>query len=97
MLAIITLIAAIIVVIATSVLKNVEMSKNQKNLIATVVSIVAGSVAAVVESGGVDNITAGGIMGAVLIVYGSAQLVYKFLLPDSVEDFLSQGVGNTVK
>jgi uncharacterized membrane protein len=88
------LIAAVLVVVVTSVIKNVTMENNTKNLIATVVSVVAGSVAVVVENGGVDGFLSAGLMGTILTVYGAATLIYKFILPDSVDDFLSQRVGS---
>ncbi|AOZ63681.1 hypothetical protein SEA_WEASELS2_92 [Rhodococcus phage Weasels2] len=97
MLAILVFVAAVLVVIATSVLKTVDMSKNQKNAIATVVSVVGGAIAVVVENGGFDNFLSAGLMATILMVYGAAQLVYKFLLPESVEDKLALDVGNTVK
>lgn len=95
MLGILVFVTAILVVIATSVLKNVDMSNTQKNIIATVVSVIGGAVTVVIENGGFDNFLSGGLMATVLVVYGAAQLIYKFILPQSVEDFLAQKTGNT--
>ena len=94
MLGVLVFITAIVVVIATSILKNVDMTNTQKNTIATVVSVIGGAVTVVIENGGFENFLSGGLMATVLVVYGAAQLIYKFILPQNVEDFLSQNVGN---
>ncbi len=93
-LGLIILIAAVLVVVVTSVLKNVTMDNSTKNIIATVTSVVAGAVTVVIENGGVDGFLSAGLMGTILTVYGAATLIYKFILPDSVDDFLSQRVGS---
>lgn len=97
MLGVIIFVTAVLVVIATSILKNVEMTKKQKNIIATVTAVIGGSVAMIVENGGFDNLIGAGLFATILAVYGSSQLIYKFLLPDEADDFLAENVGNTVK
>ena len=89
MLAILVLVAAILVLLATSVLKHFDMSKTQKNLIATVLSLIAGGLTAYIEAGSIEELTAGGVLATVLLVYGAGQLVYKFLLPDAADEFLT--------
>lgn len=83
MLAILVAVAAVLVVLTVSVLKNVSMTKEKKNLIATGVSLVAGGLTAFIEAGSLEALTAGGVLSTVLLVYGAGQLVYKFLLSPS--------------
>lgn len=93
MLAILVLVAALLVVVATSVLKHGNMSKAHKNILATVISLIAGGVTAFIEAGSLEALTAGGVLSTVLLVYGAGQLVFKFLLPDSADEFLTENVG----
>lgn len=83
MIAILITVASILVVLTTSILKNVSMSGKTKNLVATGVSLVAGAITAFIEAGSLDALTAGGVLSTVLLVYGAGQLVYKFLLAPS--------------
>lgn len=83
MLAILVLVAALVVIVTTSVLKNVSMSGNTKNLIATGVSLVVGLLTAFVEAGSVEALTAGGVLTTVGLVYAAGQVAYKFILKPS--------------
>jgi len=85
---IIVLATAILVIVAASLIKTVEMSTKTKSFIALGVSIVGGVVAAVIENGGFDNFEASGLMGTILIVYGLATAIYKLVWPDSVDKIL---------
>lgn len=87
-------VTAILVVLVTSILKTVDMSTKVKEVVATVVSVAGGAVATVVDNGGFDHFSATGLMGSVLLVYGAATLIHKFVLPKSADDFLEQSVGN---
>ena len=77
----IVLIVAVLVVLATSLFKNVNMSDKVKNLIATVLSVVGG-VVTVLGTNGWDftGFDGGDVLGTVLIVYGASQLIYNFIL-----------------
>lgn len=76
-------IAAVLVVLAVAILKNVSMSSDKKNVIATVVSAIAGAVGAYVEAGSLEALTGGGVLATVLLVYGASQLIYKFITKPS--------------
>lgn len=92
MVGIIVFAVAILVVLATSLIKNVNMSDKAKNLIATVLSVIGGSLTVVGTNGwdftGFDG---GDVLGTVLIVYGAAQAIYQFILKNtSVEEKLEE-------
>lgn len=88
MFGVIVFVTAIIVIVATSLLKSVDFSDKTKSLIAAGVSILGGGVAAVIENGGFDNFTTAGLMGTILIVYGLATAIYKIILPKSIDEKL---------
>ena len=72
---------AVLVVLATSLFKNVDMSSKVKNVIATVLSVVGGVVTVLGTNGwDFNSFNAGDVLGTVLIVYGAAQLLYQFIL-----------------
>ena len=82
------LITAVVVVIATSLLKSVNFSTKTKSLIAVIVSTIAGGVAAFIESGGWEAFNDAGLIGTVLMVYGLATAIYQFILPKEVDEKL---------
>lgn len=89
------LVAAVLVVLGTSVLKTASWAAQTKNTVAGILSILAGVATVVVESGGdFASFGATGIVGTVLMIYGAATAIYKFLMPKSADDFLEQNVGN---
>lgn len=93
MLAILVLVAALVVIFTTSVLKHVDMSANTKNLIATGVSLVIGAVTAFVEAGSLEALTAGGVVTTIALVYAAGQVFYKFLLkPSGLDEVLETKV-----
>lgn len=69
-------VVAVLVVLATSLLKNVEWSDKAKNLIATVLSVVGG-VATVFATGGFVNAT--DVLTISGLVYAASQLIYTFI------------------
>lgn len=72
---------AVLVVLGTSLIKNVNMSDKVKNLIATVLSVVGGVVTVLgTHNWDFGAFEAGDVLGTVLIVYGAAQLIYQFIL-----------------
>lgn len=78
---IVAFVTIVLVVLATSLFKNVDMSDKAKNLIATVLSVV-GAVVMQLTTGGFDfsQYEAVDVFGTVLTVYGGAQLLYNFIL-----------------
>lgn len=78
---------AVLVVLATSLFKNVDMSDKLKNTIATVLSVIGGVVTVLgTNDWNFDSFGAGDVLGTVLIVYGAAQLLYHFLLKGTQVD-----------
>lgn len=69
-------IVAIVVVAATSLLKNVEWSTKAKTLVATVLSVAGGAVTAWLSGAfnGADVTT------SIAVVFAGSQLLYKFIL-----------------
>lgn len=88
MFGILVFVTALVVIVATSLLKTVTFSDKTKSAIALGVSIVGGAVAAVIENGGFDNFVGAGLVGTILIVYGLATAIYKLILPKSVDTVL---------
>lgn len=78
---------AVLVVLATSLFKNVDMSTRVKNVIATILSVIGG-VLTVVGTHGWDfsGFNGGDVLGTVLIVYGAAQAIYQFILKGTQVD-----------
>lgn len=89
------LVAAVLVVLGTSILKTANWSAQTKNTVAGTLSILAGVATVLVENGG-DFAVFGttGVVGTVLMIYGAATAIYKFLMPKSADDFLEQNVGS---
>lgn len=78
---------ALLVVLATSLFKNVDMSSRAKNVIATVLSIIGGGLTVVGTNGwDFSGFEAGDVLGTVLIVYGAAQAIYQFILKGTETD-----------
>lgn len=78
---------AVLVVLATSLFKNVDMSDKIKNVVATLLSVVGGVVTVLGTHGwDFNSFTAGDVLGTVLIVYGAAQLIYQFILKGTQVD-----------
>ena len=75
------LVTIVLIVLATSLFKNVDMSDKVKNAIATVLSVI-GAVVMQLTTGAFDfsNYEVVDVFGTVLTVYGGAQLLYNFIL-----------------
>jgi hypothetical protein len=73
--------SVLLVVLATSLIKNVKMSDRVKNLIAVVLSTVAGVIIDL-QTHGFDfgSYAAQDVLGTVLVIYGASQAVYNFIL-----------------
>ena len=85
---------AVLVVLATSLFKNVTMSDRVKNAIAVVLSVVAGVVVDL-STHGFDFGTYAyqDVLGTVLVIYGSAQALYQFILKGTTVDAKLESVG----
>lgn len=91
-------VAAFLVLILTSVIKHVNWSGKVKSLISMILSLGIGGLTAVVEAGGIEDLSAGGVMGVVGTVYLASQVVYRFILEGSkAEDFLANDVNGGIK
>ena len=78
---IIVLVAALLVVVGTSLLKAVDMSTRTKNIIAVVLSAIAGAATVFIENGlDFSNLAGEGILQTALVVYGASQIFYNFIL-----------------
>ena len=84
---IVAFVTIVLVVLATSLFKNVDMGAKTKNLIATVLSVI-GAVVMQLTTGGFDfsQYEAVDVFGTVLTVYGGAQLLYNFILKGTQVD-----------
>ena len=84
---IVAFVTIVLVVLATSLFKNVDMGDKTKNLIATVLSVI-GAVVMQLTTGGFDfsQYEAVDVFGTVLTVYGGAQLLYNFILKGTQVD-----------
>jgi hypothetical protein len=78
---------AVLVVLGTSLIKNVSMSDRAKNLIAVVLSTIGGIITDL-STRAFDFSTYEGldILGTVLVIYGAAQLIYQFIMKDTSAD-----------
>lgn len=83
---------ALLVVLATSVIKTVDMSSKTKNLIATVLSVLGGGLTVIgTEGWDFSGFSGADVLSTVLIVYGAAQAIYQFILKGtSVEEKLEE-------
>jgi len=78
---IIVLVAALLVVVGTSLLKAVDMSTRVKNVIAVVLSSIAGALTVFIDNGWDFSQLAGeSILQTALVVYGASQIFYNFIL-----------------
>lgn len=80
MLVIITIIAAIITVLLASLFKNVEWDQKLKLTLATVISVIDGSLATIVAHGGISGFGVLDMVDMISLVFTSSQLIYGFLL-----------------
>ncbi len=71
--------AGLAVVLLTSIIKQVQWTDKTKNLVATVLSVIA---AGILFVAGVDfsALAAIDLVGLITSVYGSSQLIYNFIL-----------------
>lgn len=87
---IILLIAAVAVVLVTSLLKLPLVSTQVKVIIATVASVV-GAAVSIWLSGGLDTAE---LLPASLQVFGASQLIYRFIMEGGRVDKALENVGN---
>jgi protein-S-isoprenylcysteine O-methyltransferase Ste14 len=71
----------VLVVLVTSLIKTVDMSEKTKNIIAAVVSVLAGVfINLSIHAFDFGSYAVADILGTILVVYGGAQAVYQFIL-----------------
>jgi predicted tellurium resistance membrane protein TerC len=81
MLGLIIFAVALVVVLVTSLFKNVDMNDKIKNLIAVVLSVIGGGLTAWGgQAGDFSSFEAGDVISLVLIIYGASQAIYQFIL-----------------
>jgi hypothetical protein len=98
------LITAVVVVIATSVIKNARLSTRVNSLIAAAVSVVAGAVGLLALHGfDLNTLVTTDLPQMIVSVYGSATAVYHFILKgsplndalESVQVIPAKGIDNS--
>lgn len=82
---------AVLVTLLTSLFKNVNWNPRVKNLVATVVSVVAAGATLFLKKDGIDALADADLMELSLQVYGASQLFYHFILRGTpVEERLAE-------
>lgn len=95
MIGVIVFVTAVLVVLATSLFKNVEMSDRVKNTIAVVLSVIAGVIVDLSTHGfDFGSYAYQDVLGTVLVIYGSAQAIYQFVLKGTEVDAKLEAVGS---
>lgn len=96
---IIVIVVAVLVVLLTALLRNVEWSGRVTTVLATVLSVVGGVVTAFAANGwDVSQFGGADVLSTALAIYGSSQLLYNLILKgtspietlDSVDIFTSK-------
>lgn len=80
---ILVLVSALVVNVATSLIKNVRMTSKQKGSVALGTSAVAGLAAAWIQNGGFDT---GDFAQTAVLVFGASQAIYSFILRGTPAD-----------
>jgi hypothetical protein len=84
---------AVLVVLATSLIKNVTMSNRTKTLIATVLSVVGGVITVLgTHSWDLSSFSGADVSQTALLVFGAAQLIYQFILKNTSADAVLEDV-----
>jgi len=91
MIGVVILVAAVAVVLLTSLFKDVNWSDKVKNVLASVVSLAAATVAILA---GVDfNLSAfagADVLTLAVTIYGGSQLVYKFIMTGVIDRVINK-------
>lgn len=101
---IVVLVAALAVNVATSLIKNVNMTSKQKGMVALVTSALAGAASTFVNG----DFNTGDFAQTAVLVFGASQAIYAFILKGTPADFVLlkafngtkvniKAVGNLVK
>lgn len=86
---------AVVVVLATSLFKNVDMSSRVKNVIAAALSVAGGAITAGIDAGwDFSSFAATDVLTTVLLVYGAAQAIYQFVLKGTQVDAKLESTGS---
>jgi hypothetical protein len=84
---------AVVVVLATSLFKTVDLSTKVKSLIAIVLSVVAGSVTVWVSQGG--DFSTANVVQSVALVYAASQVMYDFIFKGTKIDNVLTSIGGS--
>ena len=84
---------AVVVVLATSLFKTINLSSKVKALIAVVLSVVAGSVTVWVSQGG--DFTTTNVVQSVALVYAASQVMYDFIFKGTKIDNVLTSIGGS--
>lgn len=88
---------SVLVVVLTSLFKNVDWSSKAKVAVATVLSVLGGVVTAVQGAGSWDLFASNGILASSGLVFGASQLIFKLVTEGTaVENTLANSL-NTPK
>lgn len=88
----------VLVVLGTSLFKNVQMSDKVKNAIAVVLSTIAGILTDLAgRNFDFGSYAASDIFGTALIIYGASQLVYNFIMKGTTLDARLESVNSPVE
>ena len=94
MLGLIIFVAAVLVVLGTSVVKQVNWSTKTKHTVAAVLSVIGGGVVAFADNGwDFSNFADSGTLTTIAAVYGGSQAVYQWFVKNSVLDARLESVG----
>lgn len=80
---IVVMVAALVVNLSTSLIKNIRMNSKQKSLVALATSALAGFAATWVQEGGFDT---GNFAQTAFLVFGASQAIYSFILKGTPAD-----------
>ncbi len=90
---IVVLVAALLVNVATSLIKNVNMSSKQKGTVALVTSVLAGLAASFVNG----DFNTGNFAQTAVLVFGASQAIYSFILKGTSADAIMLKAFNGTK
>lgn len=86
------------VVLATSLIKHIDWSPKQKNLVAVVLSTIGAALSVIIAKGGLDALLTADLLESVVLVYGGSQALYNFVLHGTaLENKLAQVGSNQVE
>lgn len=86
----------VLVVLFTSLIKNVEWNPKKKNFIAVVLSVLGAGISVLI-SGGLDSLLTADLLQSIVLVYGGSQALYNFVLNGTIVEAKLANVGSNRK